>query len=186
MSNSEESTSNEDQPPVKRAFLEISELDKYKNLLINKPFETKKLKTSDTLNRVKQFLPSLKESTDKLLEAFKENPSNFDIENCENDDNVIEMNLQFVKESDSDSDSDDDDDDDKSSEENSDNDKSKEGNDLKVKKVLDINELIEKDQIKITGDTLFKNKKIKKPFIKIINNNNENSQDQPCTSKDTQ
>lgn len=184
MSNSEESTSNEDQPPVKRAFLEISELDKYKNLLINKPFETKKLKTSDTLNRVKQFLPSLKESTDKLLEAFKENPSNFDIENCENDDNIIEMNLQFVKESDSDSDSDDDSVDDESSEEDRD-DNSKEGDDLKEKKLLDINELIEKDQIKITGDTLFKNKKIKKPFIKIINNN-ENSQDQPCTSKDTQ
>ena len=182
MSNSKESPSNEDQPPVKRAFLEISELDKYKNLLINKPFETKKLKSSDALDRVKQFLPSLKASTDKLLLDFKENPSNFDIENCENDDNFIEMNLQFVKESDSENDSDDCEDDDEDTE--SSDEESDEGNDSKEKKLLDINELIEQDQIKITGDTLFKNKKIKKPFIKIINN--ENSQDQPCTSKDSQ
>ena len=173
------------QSPVKRAYLEVSELDKYKNLLINKPFETKRLKTSDALDRVKQFLPSLKESTDKLLSEYQENPSNFDIENCENDENVIEMNLQFVKESDSDnSDStDDEDEDDDEAEESEDNDEDDEQSEKSTEKkqILDINELIEQDQIKIDSDTLFKNKKIKKPFIKILN-----SEDKPCTSKDSE
>ena len=183
---SSENTDESVDKSVKRAFLEVTELDKYKSVFINnKPFETKRLKTSDVLDKVKQFLPSLKESTDKLLVEYKENPSNVDIENCENDENIIEMNLQFVEENSDSSSSDSSDDNDETDEEiqNSEDEK-------KEKKVLDINELINQDQVKVNSDILFKSKnKAKKPFIKIIDNNEDSScssEDKPCTSKDSQ
>jgi hypothetical protein len=189
-------------PPIKRSFLEISELDKFKNVMINKPFETKRLKASDALDKVKLFLPSLKESTDKLLAEHKDNPSGVDIENCENDENVIEMNIQFVKENDSDEDSDDHDYDDDNISDSDNEDVSDSDLDGKDKKLLDINDLINQEQIKINSQIVFNNKnkskKLKKPFIKIINNVEEEEEDedstsdsnidsnQPCTSKDSQ
>ena len=45
---SSENTDESVDKSVKRAFLEVTELDKYKSVFINnKPFETKRLKTSD-------------------------------------------------------------------------------------------------------------------------------------------
>ena len=93
----------------KRNFLEVNNTEKYKQFLI-KPFETKRLKQSDTLDKVRQFLPMLKESTNKLLDDFKANPEKLDIENVEDeDDQHIEMNLALVPDSGSDEESDNDD-----------------------------------------------------------------------------
>jgi len=104
---SSESEASTSQQAIKRSLLEINETDKYKSFML-KQLETKKLKPSDALDRVKQFLPDFKAANEKLLTEAKENPSQIDIENCENDEQVIEMNLAFVPEGDSDSDSDED------------------------------------------------------------------------------
>lgn len=104
---SDESEASTSQQAIKRSMLEINEADKYKSFML-KQLETKKFKPSDALDRVKQFLPDFKAANEKLLTEAKENPSQVDIENCENDEQVIEMNLAFVPEGDSDSDSDDD------------------------------------------------------------------------------
>ena len=96
---------------AKRSFLEVNNAEKYKQFLI-KPLETKRLKPSDTLDKVRQFLPMLKESTSKLLDDFKSNPDKLNIENVEDDDEEhIEMNLALVSDSDSCSEDDEDDED---------------------------------------------------------------------------
>jgi hypothetical protein len=91
----------------KRNFLEVNDLDKYKNLLLNKPFETKRLKPSEALDRVRQFLPNFKQSTEKLLDEHKERPDEVNIENVEDEAEHIEMNLALIPESGSDSNEDD-------------------------------------------------------------------------------
>lgn len=91
--------------PTKRTFLAANpkpDIEKYKNFLI-KPLETKRLKPSETLSKVRDFLPLLKDSTSKLLEDFKENPDSVNIENVGEDEQHIEMNLAYVTESESDS-----------------------------------------------------------------------------------
>lgn len=89
--------------PEKRAWLEVNNIDKYKPFMINK-LETKRFKPSSTLSKVRDFLPMLKQSTDKLLEEYKENPDKVNIENVDDEDEHIEMNLALVAQSDSDSD----------------------------------------------------------------------------------
>ncbi|RNA22012.1 hypothetical protein BpHYR1_046538 [Brachionus plicatilis] len=89
--------------PEKRAWLEVNKIEKYKPFLINK-LETKKFKPSSTLSKVRDFLPMLKQSTDKLLEEYKENPDQVNIENVDDEQEHIEMNLALVAQSDSDSD----------------------------------------------------------------------------------
>ena len=106
----------------KRAFLEINEIDKFKSLLV-KPFETKKFKPSEALDRVRQFLPNFKESTDRLLHDHRENPNEANIENVEDEDEHIEMNLALIPESGSDSESEEDDTDEHSEQESSDTEK---------------------------------------------------------------
>lgn len=99
--------------PNKRPYLEVNSAEKYKQFVI-KPIETKPLKPSATLDRVRQFLPLMKESTNKLLDQFKSNPEEVNIENVEEEDEHIEMNLALVSdsgESDEDEEEDDDDDD---------------------------------------------------------------------------
>lgn len=91
--------------PEKRAWLEVNNIEKYKPFLIDK-LETKRFKPSSTLSKVRDFLPMLKQSTDKLLEEHRENPDQVNIENVEDDDEHIEMNLALVAQSGSDSDSD--------------------------------------------------------------------------------
>jgi hypothetical protein len=102
----------------KRNFLEVNSLDKYKNLLL-KPVETKRLKPSETLSKVRDFLPLLKESTNKLLEEFKDKPDELNIENVNDDEEHIEMNLALLPEDDDSSTSDDDDDDDEDDDDDS-------------------------------------------------------------------
>lgn len=93
----------------KRNFLEVNNIEKYKQFML-KPIETKRLKSSDALAKVRDFLPLLKESTSKLLEDYKNNLNDLDIENVGEDEEHIEMNLAMVSDSDTDSDEDDDDD----------------------------------------------------------------------------
>lgn len=108
---------NDSKPKSTQKFLEFNQLDKYKSFLLNK-LETKPTKPSDTLSRVREFLPMLKESTAKLLDEFKENPDELNIENVGDDDEHIEMALAFVpEESNSSNDSDEDEEDSESSEE---------------------------------------------------------------------
>jgi hypothetical protein len=113
------SASVEDTKPSssKRNFLEVNDLDKYKNLLLKKTFETKRLKPSDALDRVRQFLPNFKQSTEKLLDDHKERPDEVNIENVEDEAEHIEMNLALIPESCSDSDESDDDEDEEEDEE---------------------------------------------------------------------
>jgi hypothetical protein len=120
------SQTSEGQPPQlqnsKRNYLEISELDKYKNLLIKKPLETKKFKPSEALDRVRQFLPNFMQSTDKLLDEHKDNPAGVSIEDVTDEsEQHIEMNLALIPESDSDSDDEDSDEDEDEDEEESEN-----------------------------------------------------------------
>lgn len=116
---------NEARAAAKRAFLEVSDqAQKYKQFML-KPLETKKLKASETLSRVKDFLPLLKQSTDKLLDEFKANPDELNIENVDEEDEHIEMNLAVVSEDSDDSD----DDEDQYEEEESDDDEDEEDSD---------------------------------------------------------
>jgi hypothetical protein len=103
------------------AFLEVNETEKYKQFLIKKSkLETKALKPSETFDRLRQFLPMFINSTNQLLEESKKNPENFNIENVDEDDGEhIEMNLQYVKESDSDDDDSDSDDEEEEDDSNS-------------------------------------------------------------------
>ena len=90
----------------KRAYLEVNEsVDKYKSFIL-KQLETKRLKSSETLSRVRDFLPLFKESTSKLLDTFKENPDELNIENVQEDEEHIEMNLAVVSDDSDDSDDD--------------------------------------------------------------------------------
>ena len=93
----------------KRNFLEVNNFEKYKQFML-KPIETKRLKSSDALAKVRDFLPLLKESTSKLLEDYKNNLNDLDIENVGDEEEHIEMNLAMVSDSDTDSDEDNEDD----------------------------------------------------------------------------
>jgi hypothetical protein len=127
---------------TKRTFLEVNNVEKYKQFLI-KPLETKRLKPSDTLDKVRQFLPMLKESTSKLLDDFKSNPDKLNIENVEDEDGQhIEMNLALVSESESgseDDDEEDEDDDESNEDENA-------SNKNKLKKYLNLFNEIDGDE----------------------------------------
>ena len=95
----------------KRNYLEVNATGKYKPFML-KPLETKRFKPSESLSKVKDFLPMLRESTMKLLDQFKQDPDACNIEHVGDDDEQhIELNLAMVSDH-SDSDSDDDDDDD--------------------------------------------------------------------------
>lgn len=102
----------------KRQYLEVNKAETIKKLLI-KPCEIKPVKASEALARVREFLPLMKESTNKLMEESKLNPSAVDIENVDDEDEHIQMDLALMPE-DSDSDSDEDDDDDDEDEEDED------------------------------------------------------------------
>ena len=107
-----ESVTAKNSNPNKRPYLEVNSAEKYKQFVI-KPIETKPLKPSATLDRVRQFLPLMKESTNKLLDQFKSNPEEVNIENVEEEDEHIEMNLALVSDSgESDEDEEEEDDDD--------------------------------------------------------------------------
>ena len=128
---------------TKRTFLEVNNVEKYKQFLI-KPLETKRLKPSDTLDKVRQFLPMLKESTSKLLDDFKANPDKLNIENVEDEDGQhIEMNLALVSESESGSENDDDEDENDDDESNEDENAS---NKNKLKKYLNLFNEIDGDE----------------------------------------
>ena len=105
----------------KSTLLEVNKLDKYKSFLINKP-ETQSVKPSEALSRVRQFLPMLKESTDKLLLDFKDKPDELNIENVGDEDEHIEMNVAFVPEGSSDDEDEDDSDEQEEEEEESEDD----------------------------------------------------------------
>lgn len=122
--NASESAETRAAAAAKRAFLEVSDAQKYKQFML-KPPETKKLKASEALSRVKDFLPLLKQSTDKLLVDYKENPDEVNIENVDDEDEHIEMNLALVSEDSDDSDDDDEDEEDEE-DESSDEDESEE------------------------------------------------------------
>lgn len=160
MSNSESEASTSQQA-IKRSLLEVNEADKYKSFML-KQLETKKFKPSDALDRVKQFLPDFKAANEKLLAEAKENPSQVDIENCENDDKVIEMSLAFVPEGDSDSDEEDD------AEQEVDGDEG-ENDDEQAKDSI-------QKYLKMSEKLLSKNSK--KPMIKVIEGDDEQDSDE--------
>ena len=144
--------------PTKRAF----EVDKYKNFLL-KPLETKRLKPSEALSKVRDFLPLLKESTSRLMDDFKLNPDAVNMENVADDEEQhIEMNLAYVLESESsgsdseDSDSDSEDDDELEEEEGATTDLASIGLGIKVKDSSQIS-------LKLSAGTSGK-----KPMIKLL------------------
>ena len=129
---SSSATSNSNGGGTKRTFLEVNNVEKYKSFLI-KPLETKRVKPSDTLDRVRQFLPMLKESTNKLLDEFKADPDRVNIENVDEEaEQHIEMNLALVPDSNTD-DSDEDED-----EEDDDEDEAKSSHQNKLSKYLSL------------------------------------------------
>ena len=96
--------------PTKRSLLEVDQgsfeaANKYKKfMMLKQPLETKRLEPSATLSKIKDFLPFLKESTDKLMTEYKLNPDLVNMEsNVDEDEQHIEMNLAYVPESDSES-----------------------------------------------------------------------------------
>ena len=150
----------------KRSYLEINEtVNKYKPFML-KQLETKKLKPSETLSKVRDFLPLLKESTSKLLDAFKENPDDLNIENVQEDEEHIEMNLAVVSESE---DSDDESDQEDEEEEETDtDDETEESNESNPLEQIDLDIKVT-DKTKMNKIKLTKNKKVNKPMIKIVN-----------------
>ncbi len=153
----------------KRSYLEVNEtVDKYKSFMLKK-LETKRLKSSETLSRVRDFLPLFKESTSKLLDTFKENPDDLNIENVQEDEEHIEMNLAVVSES---SDSEDSDDDEV---EDNDNQSTDEESDVEEDSLNNLDEI--NLGIKVSSSTGLKklklasnsnNKNNKKPMINIL------------------
>lgn len=109
-----------EKPASKRNYLEVNKTDTMKKLLV-KPSEIKPMKPSEALARVREFLPLLKESTNKLVAEAKIDPLAVDIENVGEEDEHIEMNLALMPEnSDSDSDDDESDEDEDSDEQDED------------------------------------------------------------------
>lgn len=160
----------------KRAYLEVNNIEKYKQFVL-KPLETKRFKASETLSKVRDFLPLFKQTTDKLLNDFKENPDGVNIENVDEEDEHIEMNLALVAQSDSDSDDLDDSDED---EENSDEESSSSNNnDTSINSLNDLNLGFDvKDPNKLTGLKLTKSSKSKsKQLIKMIDSDQEQEVD---------
>ncbi len=156
----------------KRSYLEINEtVNKYKPFML-KQLETKKLKPSETLSRVRDFLPLLKESTSKLLDAFKENPDELNIENVQEDEEHIEMNLAVVSESeDSDDESDQEDED-----ETDTDDETEESNESNPLEQIDLDIKVT-DKTKMNKIKLTKNKKVNKPMIKIVDDIDQQQND---------
>ncbi|CAF0753088.1 unnamed protein product [Brachionus calyciflorus] len=149
--------------PEKRAYLEVNNAEKYKSFMLNQ-LETKRFKPSSALSKVRDFLPMMKQSTEKLLEDFKENPDQVNIENVNDDDEHIEMNLALVAQSDSDSD----DDDDESEEEEGEDEEESEG-DSSSNSLDDINL-----GIKVKNTTQLKKlkldpKKSRKGLVQVLN-----------------
>lgn len=168
----------------KRAYLDVKEsVDKYKPFML-KQLETKKFKPSEALNKVRDFLPFFKESTNKLLDAFKENPNELNIENVQEDEEHIEMNLAVVSESESDEDDDDedeeDDDDDEDDEDEGEYDEDEESSDnedsVNSKNPLNaINlDIKVKDKTKLTKIKLSKSNS-NKPMITLLDKNEEDA-----------
>lgn len=61
-------------------------------------FKTHRLHPNSVLDRVKGFLPHMKQANDDLQEAIEDRgQTEFDIENVEHVDDVIEMNLAVVE-----------------------------------------------------------------------------------------
>jgi hypothetical protein len=165
--------------PDKRPYLEVNEANTYKSFLL-KPFETKRLKTSDALEKVKQFLPSLKESTDKLIDDNKDDMQRINIENIDDkSDQIIEMNLAFVSDSEDTDDADDDDDEDQATSESDDD-----QTNIDTQQVNKINFLenyvnseiangaCSSAAVHLTTET---SKKNKKPIIHVIGNDDSGS-----------
>jgi hypothetical protein len=187
----------------KSTLLEVNNMDKYKSFLINKP-ETQAMKPSEALSRVRQFLPMLKESTDKLLEEYKDKPDELNIENVGEEDEHIEMNVAFVPEGSSDDDEDEDEDEDDDTEEEEDEVESEdeldessyadqdEQNQIKRKHSNQKEESNSPDPLDELGlgfkyntklklklnpnDENFKNKKLKKNLIQEVAEDNNNSE----------
>jgi hypothetical protein len=157
----------------KRSYLEINEtVNKYKPFML-KQLETKKLKPSETLSKVRDFLPLLKESTSKLLDAFKENPDELNIENVQEDEEHIEMNLAVVSESE---DSDDESDQEDEEEETDTDDETEESNESNPLEQIDLDIKVT-DKTKMNKIKLTKNKKVNKPMIKIVNDIDQQQDD---------
>lgn len=114
----------------KRNFLEVNDLQKYKQFVLKPLDTTKKFKPSETLSKVKDFLPLLRESTNKLLTDFKEKPDEINIENVDDEDEHIEMNLAMVSDDDDDSDEDEDEDDEEEDDDDDDDDEEEGENEL--------------------------------------------------------
>lgn len=120
----------------KRQYLEVNKAETMKKLLI-KPCETKPVKPSETLARVREFLPLLRESTNKLVEESKQNPAAVDIENVDEEDEHIEMDLALIPDdSDEDSDEDEEDDEEEEDEEEEETDDSDDEEDVKTQETL--------------------------------------------------
>ena len=154
----------------KRAYLEVNEsVDKYKSFIL-KQLETKRLKSSETLSRVRDFLPLFKESTSKLLDTFKENPDELNIENVQEDEEHIEMNLAVVSDDSDDSDDDNDDDDEvEESEDGSTDENTSDEEDSSNKPLDEINLGIKvKNPTSLTKLKLTTSSNKKKPIIDIM------------------
>lgn len=154
----------------KRTFLEVNNAEKYKQFML-KPIETKRFKSSETLSRVRDFLPLLKQSTEKLMEDFKQNPDDVNIEKVDEEDEHIEMNLALVAQSESDSDEEDEEEEDSDEEEDeeSENESSNSLDDLQLGfKVKDPNRI---KKLKLSAQSELK---AKNGLIQVIESN-ENS-----------
>ena len=140
-----------------------------------KPLETKRFKPSEALSKVRDFLPILKDSTAKLLDEFKQNPDLLNIENVGEDEEHIEMNLAMVSESEGSSD-------DNDSEEDEDIEQDVESSfEKETSKNSSPNPLEDLNlgfKVKIPSNELKMPKsKVKKPFIKMIDNKEEDGDD---------
>lgn len=168
--NENDSNEKTEENSLKRAFLEVNNAEKYKNFML-KPLKTKKLKSSDTLDKVKAFLPDLKLSNEKLLESFNNNPDDVNIENVDEEEQFIEMNLAFVPESSGDDTSDEEDND----ESEADSEISEEESEENKNQKTSLNEFLDNFEVppSTSAIKLETTKKPKnKPTISVIHNKN--------------
>lgn len=164
---------------AKRGYLEVNEAGKYKSLLL-KPLETKKMKPSEVMSRVREFLPMFKESTAKLFDENKDNLDALNIENVEDDEDHIEMNLALIPDDSDDSDDSDEQEYEEEESEKSENESEEDSDDLgdtlqlgfKVKDPSKINKL------KTSSN------KLGKDMIQVIESiDDHDSNDKPATSE---
>ena len=118
-------------------------------------------------------MPLFKESTSKLLDTFKENPDELNIENVQEDEEHIEMNLAVVSESE---DSDDESDQEDEEEETDTDDETEESNESNPLEQIDLDIKVT-DKTKMNKIKLTKNKKVNKPMIKIVNDIDQQQDD---------